>query len=618
MYIASKEGENMHEVFSSIVDTLPDKGINRYIISGDQILGLKRGDTDPNIHPAETLAAMRSEGNLLYDEDIIELDEHRRFVVFNMVAASPHTVLRVPYNTFAEKWEATMQENGMSRSTKAEYFIKGADSTDTEILPPNYAPLDMLVNVIMEEDYVEDGEKKTRLIPVDFGDICSSTSNEPQIDKFRLGLQDNDAKLRELFTAYYKRNKVAVQFYCNLFNTVIRKAYAEDPDFPLMIPEISEAYILQAVGSGYYRGDLIKELLQFDYDHLGKGTQSLVFLHNRDITHLTLGMIREIAELNHMTFEEVIQILKRKPDFFGEDIQYEEVFEEDSDGNKKVKKDLFQRMPITDIQKIIDVYSKKAHVRAAPWMELKLGDEKYFNGAQIESFDHHSTEDGEIRSSQGVKISVPCTEAEADETAVEMLMRAGKFIGQELYPLWEDAKRYTKYKVIMSHEERKVELGRMQERYQLPDEMIQGISALLPTERQLQNLKKCRQDYPENVWRINHMLERYNKRKKQMYAEKQVLEHKVDTGDATSEDLVDLLYTAQYMHIFDDMEVEGSDKKVRLNHGYNIPGVPSFCITYFYDKDAQAYNMIIGWTLSMKGVSEHELGAPLKRQEAKV
>jgi len=610
MYIPTKEGQQVYDVYSSLIHTIPEKGIPRYYISNESVLGLKRNDTDPTKTQHDLLQSLRMEGALLAQEDAVELDERKKIIFVNTFAPSPHTVFRVPYESMEPIWRDNAERLGITvpQSTP---LVRGAESSDTQVIPPSYVPLDTLVWMMLEESVEENGQWQTRLRPIDLGDLCSPPGDEPMIDQYRLGLQNNPAKLEEVFKVYFKRSELNASVITDLFNSVIRPAYANDPHESLFLPEATDNDILQGVANGYYRGDQVKLLDQYEYDHLGKGTQSSATLHNRNTLHASLALLKKIAQMNSGTVDDVIATLKRKEQFFGDDLVFEPVYQKDTESGKKVRSDLLKHVPITDLIKIIDPYSSIAYGLTEKWLEERANDPQYFAGYDIKSYNDHQADDDGVSSTQGIEISIPYVEGEEQAVAVQTKMKASMLIGQVFYPLWEDVKRYTKKKIVMSHDERAAEMSRIQDKYQIPETMVTAIQSLLPTERQLVNLLATESDH-EKQEKIARTLARYDRKKRLLLQQKKALEAKIDSDNGYADDLVDLLYISHALQIYDSVDGEV------VNKGYNISGVPSFVLTHNWDHENKIFSMKIDWTLSMKGLSEHRLRALLKRAEAKV
>ncbi len=593
----------------------------------DEMTGASQEEV-PSIFPRKDVDpySIYEEGTRLAGVDVVELPDGRQIHVFSSVAASPHTLFRVPYQDYDLDVEEKNEDGTASPGKKhlegfksvfkrhaAEAGYRAAELEDTlenepvviekdgQKQSPEAVPLDMLVWTMIKDT---DGTLK----PIDINDFASPLTGDQNIDKFRLQLRD--AKLEEVYGHVIKRMDLAAKTLLELYNTNVR---AEIP----FLPEKFEQDLLQGVAIGFYRGDITKMLGQFKFDGLGKGPMSNSSTHFRTTVHLAIDTIEELRQLHHgismqdvidyIRFKEVNETLSRSI-HFAENIHIHETKDSKikrAPGYKsepELLRELIQsnNIPPIELLKLIDPYASIAHDLMSEWLAEKIQTEFGDYENTIELFAHHAGKNERaIRASEGVELTLVSHEPEVREKA---LARITRIIGEFFSPMWEDIKLYVQEKLLLSPDEQNSKLKEIQDEYDLPDKVIVAIQRLLPTEKQIQNLQNSVTDASQlrRIRSIQHGYAMLKADQEKHYADS--LE-KIRNGQGTSEDLTKLISALQTLQLFNDW-----------NEGYNIPGVPSFGITFHKDKENNTH-VLLGWLLSMKGLAELWLGAMVIREK---
>lgn len=456
-------------------------------------------------------------------------------------------------------------------------------------------------------------------MPCDVNDLTSLPTGNIHIDQHKLQLDDD--KIRQLYAAISKRNRLAIYTMLDLHNNVLRK------EMPFLREKTEEDLLIGCL-SGYYRGDEAKQLGQFEHDHRGKGPMSNPTLHFRITDHFTMEDANILDQRNpSISFNKMIDILHdRYPSYFSGSISFAAIKPEAliDDSESKVLQQFMKdkRFSLYDLIKTIDPYASIAHEHLAGWLQEELDEIFYDIPHRKELFAHHTSDyERELRVSEGarIQIEIPAAEdAKRGEVMSECFARISGWIGQRLYPMWEDINNLIQRKPTMSAVDFAGELETVKEIYNLPDHFKQVISLLEPTERQLKLLREETESNGENplreahLHRIDKKLASYWRRKKRN--SEAIVEAKamLAEGNGTFEDFIGLLTLIQSSQLYDNEGLPPGSPK--LNDGYNIPGVPGTAITYHFDKEGKL-NINIGWLLSTKGMSELWLGSIMKRKE---
>ena len=582
----------------------------------------------PSIFPRKDVDpySIYEEGSRLAGVDIVELPDGRQIHVFSSVAASPHTLFRIPYQDYDLDVEEKQEDGSMHYSKKhlegfksvfkrhaseAGYISEDRKDTienefvviekDGQEQSPDVVPLDMLVWTMLKDT---DGTLK----PIDINDFASPATGDANIDKFRL--QMGEQKLQEVYGHVIKRMDLAANTLLELFNVNVRS------EIPFLPPKL-EKDLLQGVAIGFYRGDITKMLGQFKYDGLGKGPMSNSSTHFRTTAHLAMETIEELRQLHHgISMQDIIDFIRfrevngelTRSMHFAENIHIHETKDSKMKRvpNYKSEPELLRELiqdnniPPIELLKLIDPYASIAHDLMSEWLAEKIQSEFADFDNTIELFAHNAGKNERvIRASEGVELTLLSKDPEIRELA---LARITRIIGETFSPMWEDIKLFVQDKLLLSPEEQSNRLKDIQDQYGLPHQVLLAVQRLLPTEKQIQNLFDSAQD-PQQIKKIRSVQHGYallKSVKEKEYAESLA---KINKGQGTSEDLTMLISALQTLQLFNDW-----------NEGYNIPGVPSFGITFHKDHENNSH-LLLGWLLSMKGLAELWLGAMIIREK---
>ncbi len=582
----------------------------------------------PSIFPRKDVDpySIYEEGTRLAGVDVVDLPDGRQIHVFSSVAASPHTLFRVPYQDYDLDVEEKNEDGTVSvikkhldgfksvfkrQAAEAGYISPDREDTienefvviekDGQEETPDVVPLDMLVWTMIKDT---DGTLK----PIDINDFASPRTGDQNIDKFRLQMRDD--KLQEVYGHVIKRMDLASHTLLELYNINVR---SEIP----FLPEKHEDDLLQGVAIGFYRGDITKMLGQFKFDGLGKGPMSNSSTHFRTTVHLAMETIDELRQLHHgISMQDVIDFIRFKAVngtlsrsiHFAENIHIHETKDSKMKRapNYKSEPELLRELiqsnniPPIELLKLIDPYASMAHDLMSEWLAEKIQTEFGDYENSIELFAHHAGKNERaIRASEGVELTLFSHDPDVREKA---LARITRIIGESFSPMWEDIKQYVQEKLLLSPDEQVSKLRDIQDEYGLPDKVIVAIQRLLPTEKQIQNALASTSDESviQTIQSIQQKYARLKSIREKQYAD---CKSRIDAGDGTTADLTNMISALQTLQLFNDW-----------NEGYNIPGVPSFGITFHKDSQNNSH-ILLGWLLSMKGLAELWLGAMVIREK---
>lgn len=600
------------KVFDEMLRDLTSPGSPVFFIPKPEELGYPaRKDTDDTLTPSQINEAIFQEGMRLAGTEVIDIGNNKELFVFNTSVASSHTVLTVNYQEWEALWRKNANEMGIDIPNKP--LIHGEGHSEENPKVPALIPLDMVTWVMLRD------HNTNTFMPCDVNDLTSLPTGNPHIDRHKLHL--SDTKLTELYSAISNRNRLAISTILDLHNNVICK---EIPYFR----KKEESDLMIGCLSGYYRGDEAKHLKQFDYDHRGKGPMSNPTLHFRITDHFTMEDATLLdQETPGLSFREMIKTVHdRYPTYFAGSIDFAgikpEAFADISEQKVLQKFINDERFSLYDLIKTIDPYASLAHDYLAIWLQDEM--EKIFEDLPhaLELFAHHTSDyERELRVSEGASITIDTVahdNTERTEVMAECFGRISTWIGQRLYPLWDEINNLVVRKTILSKEDYVQELNDVSRKYNLPIHLHSVISQLQPTEKQLKLLKGAVEvtwNDPQRTAKlenINNKLAGYARKKTRNAKLIQEAQDKLSNGEGSFDDLIGLLTLIQSSQIYDNDGLAADVPK--LNDGYNIPGVPGTAMTYSFNSDNKL-NIKIGWLLSTKGMSELWLGSILKRKE---
>ncbi len=561
-----------------------------------------RKDTDESLTPSQINESIFNEGLRLAGTDILDIGNGKEILVFNTSVASTHTLLTVTYDEWEESLRRQAEEVGIS--VPEGILIEGRTSNDIKSSPPTHVPLDMVTWAL-----VRDKETQTYW-PCDINDLTSERTGNEEIDKFKLGLTDK--QLKKLDLAIVKRNRLAANTLLDLHNNILCQAMP-------FLREKNEEDLLIGGLSGYYRGDEAKNLDQFDYDHRGKGPMSNPTLHFRITDHFTMKDANILDQENpHLAFLDSIKLLGQKyPDYFKGGIDMLAIKPESLAERTwpEILGDFIKDPRFTpyDLIKSVDPFGSLAHNYLGKWLENELDRIfQYIPHATALFADHTEDYERELRVSEGATIRFTSrlkdVKVQNSLTAIG-LAEISKWIGRRLYPMWDEVNYYVQNKIVLSKAEKKSYLLDLQRKYALPDEFMQSITRIRPTQKQLEIVRDSIPQDDQRRIKIVKRLDAYSRQRQHVIEAISFLTEKLEQNEGTFDDLIDLLTWIQAGQIFDY-----SDTGEKINQGYNIPGTPGTAITYQYDNTGRLiFN--VGWVLSTKGLSELWLGTILKRKE---
>lgn len=595
------------QVFDKMLRPITPPGPPVYNIAFPDELGFpERQDTNHNLSPSEINQAIFEEGMRLAGADRIDIGNGKEILVFNTSVASTHTLLTVQY----DQWKSSFREQAKQLGFEVPNsdLIHGRSTEGHNINSPTHVPLDMVTWTM-----VYDTNSETYW-PCDINDLTSLQTGDGEIDKFKLNLNDNNLKvLNELII---KRNRLAINTLLDLHNNILCT------EMPFLRTKTEEDLLIGAL-SGYYRGDEAKNLDQFKYDHRGKGPMSNPTLHFRITDHFTMKDGNLYDQENPSTsFLKSIQELRQDyPDYFNKGIDFLRIKPERGlkQTQSEVLADLMSNPDFTpyDLIKSVDPFGSLAHEYLGSWLKSQF--ESIFTEFPhtSELFAHHTEDyERELRVSEGItfKFSIPLEYQASEDTFIaKKFTKLQKWIGQTLYPMWEDINSIVVRKLILTREEYNNELIDLQQKYDLPDPFINGVRFIKPTEKQLKLLREEEEHKDQidiqNLMKLDNMIVNYQVRKGHIIENVAKLKKQMEENNGDLDTLIELLTWIQSGQLFDYEKYE-----LQINQGYNISGTPGTAITYHFDKDHKL-NLNIGWVLSTKGLSELWLGTILKRKE---
>lgn len=531
----------------------------------------------------------------------VDIDENIELIIGTSTAASRHTLLQVPYAEFDRVYREVAQEFYIHPSVGP--LILGKNSSPDHPLPPESVPLDSVTWVMKKNK--QTGEITT----VDINDFASPLCGDENIDQYRLQLSNE--KMTEVFEHVVKQIHISSLTHLRLFNEVIV------PKLPFL-DEKTLADVLQGFLIGYFRGDKIKAFEQFYHSGEGKGPMSNPTFHMRSAVHLMMESLNKTNLLRRdLSLNTIIDMLRNQPDVFSSDIEFIDI--QASRGDTYTTGQLLQESiggdnPTTTIEQLlkqIDPFGTVIHDELSCWLRDAIV-EKFqdLSPADISEFRDHSGELArELRSSEGITIVLNTQDMSLEEKihlVAKSFAHVSEIVGERLTPLWEDVREFVVHKYIFSREERNQHLEDIQKKHDLPDSAIQKIKMIVPTEKQLKIIhSQCESESDKT--KIERYLQTFKKYATSISSALTESQEKINSGEATIDDLVDYIMQYQQGQVFDQ---EG------FNTGYNIPGVPGLGVTYHFDTGGNTH-VNIGWLLSMKGLAELWTGAMLKRAEGK-
>lgn len=554
--------------------------------------------------------SLLEEGRRLGPIEEITIGEDRSILVFNTCAGSPHTPLRVPYNDFDREYRVQAREQGIEVPDEPLIQIQ----VNGELSRAPIIPLDMLVWTMLKDE-------AGRLMPVDLNDfvqhkqICAEGYIDPNSSENKFKLQLSEEKIIEIFSQIHRRGDIARKTFLNLYNNVIRRELSVQTlsgNTPLL-PEKHLEDILQGIAVGYYRGDESKDYDQFEYDHLGMGPMSNPIAHYRVTAHLPMENFNRLnLNSSHASLEDIMHILRQKSDYFDTSIDLvhmkPDLFAHDL-GEREVGGALQKMMEVVDpydLLKLIDPYATIACEVLNPWLQEQFQEIFGDFASEVRQFQHNGGEyDRELRSTEGVEVIVPAEEVGSNNNNLiksQMYAKVVRVIGERVFPMWTDIRDYVAEKAILSDDEIAQKLQTLQQKHKLPEEAIEMIKKIKPTERQLTNLLKRGEISDGHKQKIETILLKYKSDKKYHAAAFSNAYEQLVHGEGTIDDVALMTSSLQKLQLYDS----------NWNRGFNIPGVPSFAITHNRLGDGN-YRMMIGLLLSQKGLSEAWLGASLSR-----
>jgi hypothetical protein len=632
------EQSELYLATGEIINKIPVVAV--YQSTPQEIIGMSRSDDKKELTPHEQYQRILADGERLAGYDSVRVNDQTEILIFNTSIPAPHTSYVCTYDEFDRHFRSVSQKYGFPLSS--DFLIAGNDSTPEEVVPPEYVPLDMCVWLLRK---TTDTNGNVLFQPVDIGDFYAPDTGNPEIDKFLLHLGEDT--LQEIYEAVGRRGQLATETLLGLYQEVIRKR------FPFL-PEKKKEDILQGATDGFYRGDRSKKLDQHYYDGLGGGPPSNSTRHYRYQVHTAMDTFNKLnTGSKKKSFEDIRKQMTK--DY----VEYERMMEKDENGTRipgplprlylagdiglaemqpdpldyedykelpenahksykvfvqerqaEVIQELLKNYTEEELLKGIDPLASVMHDYLEVWLEDELRVRFARFSPQIKAFRHHATEyDRELRVNEGAEIIIsPDGQRSGNELLAQAMTHLTMFIGEKLYPMWNDVKQYVQEKPILSPDDQSSLLEQIKQKYHLPTDVLVKINELLPTEKQLKLLRQ-RGDLNESQRNsVETELTSYGQKKAQALELMAHLKGKVDAGVATLSDLKRLLFVFQYAQLFDDPE---------LNKGYNIPGVPGTGMTYHFDEKGN-FHLLFGWLMSKKGLAEAWLGAMLKRAQRKV
>lgn len=601
--MASKEflSGKLQSIFHTTTEKAFKRGVPVYEIAPPELFGLERMDNiQVESDPLFSLKHLRKEGQMLGGEDVIELSDGKRLIIFNTVAASSHTPLCVPYDEFADVWRKKAEKHNLDIADGI--LVRGAGSDESKEVPPNAIPLDIITwTMLVDKDNSVIG-------PIDFGDLVGQEM-EMDIDslkKYQLNLhaESDGVKLLEFYKRFTERLGMSSEVLHELYNEHIRTVM---PWLPEKLPKDITSYSM----IGYYRGDPVKGLQQHQDDGMGEGPQSNPTAHARSMINLRPGNLRAIQKEQHWNTTTINKELQKHKDYFKGSIVNVPIAFHQKEG--VVRRDLLQQPRLLEnMIKQIDPYSTVLFEILKDWLVNNLR----LSSGEVRSFKHHSqlTQE-EWRVAEGIEILT-------DQPLDESLYQINLFLGK-MYDIWRDTRKAYEYYVygfmLDGVEKKDVEkraqyIKQAQLNYGLPTEFLESVLQLKPTEKQIAKWKKNvdsmqptdEEESDKKRQATQKRLERfqsaYNFLRKLYENKIKSIERKIESGTASQTDLEERLKLELELQIYTERD-----------RGYNLPGVPSFGLSFHRDEDK--WHIFLSPLLSKKGVAEQWSGYVLMRQE---
>jgi len=216
-------------------------------------------------------------------------------------------------------------------------------------------------------------------------------------------------------------------------------------------------------------------------------------------------------------------------------------------------------------------------------------------GASIGMFDHFSEKDGfDMRTSEGWSVTCPSDSFEAYNLALNDFF-------DHMRHLWIDAEAAWKHWYLSQEEN---SLLALQTNYGLPNEAIVVMKQLLPTNKQLE--RWIAQEEMDDVQRLR-LVEKFEVRKDPLFLQR--IARRLTNGG----ELEEKTYLFGLLQLLDGSYTKEEDepKSTPFNKGYNIPGLPSFGITYI--KTQGCYTIRICPIMGLRAMAEENIGTTVNR-----
>jgi len=616
---------------------------------------LERGDK--RLPLRESMEKIYQEGQSMKAVESIYItpDHSVSFEVFSTIAASPHTIIAFPHDIFAPQWQKTLESHPEFTGNQSKSFIEGTDDGHAKNVPAQ------LITWVMLKKINSQDPRGYELTPVDAFDFAAAREGHEDANSKILkttNLSIDDATFKDLYRSVKKHMDMHTDFFNNLFDSYANEKINERlGEIGIQTGEKAVWDINNATVVGHYRGHI-------EDDGLGGGPQSHPTFHTHTVVYPDLNEIRKRIVRKVMTPEtkksdfltisntpvfnpeilyKIASILKLKPDISHEQIA--EMINTDIDTITDILKNKYgwSGERIKDEEAVREALIAKADEINATLHDFKslfkkpeppiLGDIDFFDpnnckpetvfkqidpyasvffqimgnniseqlqqrfaplGGSISTFDHLSEKDGfDMRTSEGWNITFQ------NEDFESINLELNDFFNHMRH-LWIDSGNAWKNWYISKDEE---DLLVVQNSYGLPDEAVAAIKQLHPTNKQLE--RWIMQDEMDEKQR-DDLIRELKKRRDPILLQK--IAARLQNGGP----LIDRTYLFGLTQGFDGKYLDESElREIPFNQGYNIPGLPSFGVTF--EKKDGGCAVLVSPIMGLRAMAEERTGATLIR-----
>lgn len=595
------------------------------------------------------------EGKNLRALETISISATASFEVFSTIAASPHTVFAVPYSEFASQWQKTIALHPEFFGNTETVFIEGTEDGHAKNAPAQ------LITWVMLKKISPTDPRGYELVPVDVFDFATAIKEYDEKSRLKeaAGCRINEQIFMDLYQSVKKHMDMHTEFLGGLFDSYAKDRINERLREIGIEAGSKDIWDIQnTMVVGHYRGHI-------DDDGKGGGPQSHPTFHTHTVAYPDLNEIRRRIVQNVMappyrvsdfrTIEstpvfdpeilyKIASLLRQKKDITHEQIAaiintditvITNILENTYGwtGNRNMDEEAVREALITKADQINITLNEFQALFKAPVPPI-LGNINFSDpdcsnpeamfkqidpyaavffkimgqnimdqlqrrfgplGASIGMFGHSSEKDGfDMRTSEGWSIACPSDSFETYNLALNDFF-------DHMRHLWTDSEAAWKHWYLSQEEN---SLLALQANYGLPHDAIAVIKQVLPTSKQLE--RWIAQEEMDDFQRLR-LVGKFEVRKDPLFLQR--IARRLTNGGTLEE----RTYLFGLLQLLDDSYIREDDesKPIPFNKGYNIPGLPSFGITYV--KTQGRYTIRICPIMGLRAMAEENIGTTVNR-----